>query len=441
VKTPGVISGVRVTYRTASVGDIATAGSDDQRTDLEALLSAPTVEEAFVLRTCNRAEAYVVASDAETGREVLEEFVADVPEGAVVETGHEESLRHLLRVAAGLESMVLGEDRILGQVREAYEDARGAGGIGPVLEEGVTKAIHVGERVRSETGINEGAVSIASAATRFVAEDVDLESSTALVVGAGDIATAAAKSLAARDLDRLVVANRTIPNAEGVADAVDVDAEGVGLDAIPGVLDDAAVVATATGSQDPVVEASSLSVAGETVVVDMGQPRDVDPAAAGLDTVELYDLDALEAVTEAAREQRRAAAERAETTLDREFDHLLEQYKRKRADEVIAAMHESAEAVKERELETAIAKLESSGELTDDQREVVESLADALVGQLLAAPTKSLRDAAAEDDWATIATALQLFDPEFRDGSASPPSGVDAPSLPPEASGASSEER
>jgi glutamyl-tRNA reductase len=128
----------------------------------------------------------------------------------------------------------------------------------------------------------------------------------------------------------------------------------------------------------------------------------------------VYDLDAMEAMTDRTRQSRREAAETAREIVDAEFDRLLEQYKRKRADEVIAAMYESAERTKRHQLRETETKLGAAGEeLTDRQREVVESMADAIVGQLLAAPTKSLRDAAAEDDWTTIATALDLFDPEF----------------------------
>jgi len=145
----------------------------------------------------------------------------------------------------------------------------------------------------------------------------------------------------------------------------------------------------------------------------MAQPRDVAPDVDVVEGVTRYDLDALESVTRETRERRREAAERAEEIVAEEFEHLLDQFKRKRADEVIAAMYESAERVKQRELDRAVETLQREGEFTQDQREVVESMADALVGQLLAAPTKSLRDAAAEDDWTTIATALQLFDPEF----------------------------
>ncbi|MFC4408670.1 glutamyl-tRNA reductase [Haloarchaeobius iranensis] len=416
----GVISGVRVSHSVASVDDIAAASRATQREVVTDLTARDGVHEAFCLHTCNRAEAYVVTDDPATGRAALESYAEHVEnDDVVVRMDHEESLRHLLRVAAGLESIVLGEDQILGQIRSAYEEARGVDGLGPMLDDAVLKAIHVGERVRDETDINEGVVSLGSAAASLVADERDLPESTALVVGAGEMATLAARALADRGLATLVVANRTLPHAEHLVSEVDVDAEAVTLAALDSATRDADVVVTATGSDDPVIARHDLDDGRDRTVFDLAQPRDVAAAARDLDTVDVYDLDDLEDVTDETRARRREAAREVERMVETEFDLLLDQYKRKRADEVIAAMYESAERVKARELETALAKLD----LDDEEREVVESMADALVGQLLAPPTKSLRDAAAEDDWATINTALQLFDPEF---GGSPPAFVGA---------------
>ncbi len=421
IASTGVISGVSVSHERASVDVLAEASGPDQRTVVSGLLGG--AEEAFALQTCNRVEAYVVTESPVTGRAVLDELVADVPDDSVVEMDHEESLRHLLRVASGLESLVLGEDQILGQVRTAYEEARGAGGIGPVLEDAVTKAIHVGERVRTETAINEGAVSLGTAAARLAETETDLGNSTALVVGAGEMGTLSARALAAHGSDEMIVANRTVPHAEHVATEVDADARAIALPAVPAAAERADVIVTATSTEGFILDADTLTDTGGTVVIDLAQPRDVAPAADDLDAVAVYDLDELESVTDRTRERRREAAERVESTIDEEFERLLDQYKRKRADEVIAAMYESAERVKSREIETAVSKLEAEGDVSDRQREILESLADALVGQLLAAPTKSLRNAAADDDWTTIHTALQLFDPEFA-GADGPPDFV-----------------
>jgi len=158
-----------------------------------------------------------------------------------------------------------------------------------------------------------------------------------------------------------------------------------------------------------VFEVGTFADAGGTAIVDIAQPRDVPAGADRLPTVSVYDLDALESVTAETREQRQRAAEAVGRLVDEEFDHLLAQYKRKRADRVISAMYESAERVKTAELNTAMAQ----ADFDTDQREVLEAMADSIVSQLLAAPTKSLRDAAEEDDWSTIQTALELFDPDF----------------------------
>ncbi|MFB6137161.1 MAG: glutamyl-tRNA reductase [Halobacteriaceae archaeon] len=365
------------------------------------------VDEAVVLETCHRVECYVVTDTPAAGRAALAEF--SLPGARVLD--HEESLRHLLRVAAGLESMVLGEDQVLGQVRSAYDDARTAGAIGDVLEDAVTKAIHVGERARTETDINEGVVSLGSAAVRLAERHADLTDATALVVGAGEMGELAATAFATA-VDHVAVANRTPSRAEAVAADL-ANATGVDLSALDEHLAAADVAVAATGSEQPVVGERAARAAGETVVVDLGNPRDVAPSAAAVEGFRVFDYADLEAVTERTHERRRTAADHVEDIVDAEFRRLQEGFKRKRADEVIAAMYESADELKRREVATALSQLEAGGDLTEDQREAVEALADSLVSQLLAAPTRSLRDAAAEDDWTTISTALSLFDPDF----------------------------
>jgi len=413
----GVVSGVRVSHETASLDDLEAASAASTPAALDALLEQPAVEEAFVLQTCHRVEAYVVTADQASGRRALGAADFDPAGAGAISMGHEESLRHLLRVAAGLESLVVGEDQILGQIRDAYDAAKDAGGIDRVLREAVTKAMHVGERARTETAINEGATSLGTAAVRLAERKTDLDGATALVVGAGEMGALAAKAFASADVDSVVVANRTPERADRVAAAVDAPAETTDLADARGRIAAADVVVAATSSAEHVLPAGAFADAGETVVVDLAQPRDVAPAAADHDGVSVHDLDALEAVTTATRERREDAAREVETMIAEEFERLLAHYKRKRADEVIARMYESADRLKGREVQTALRRLEAERgeELPEDEREVVESMADALVSQLMAAPTRSLRDAAAEDDWSTIATALELFDPDFED--------------------------
>jgi glutamyl-tRNA reductase len=422
----GLISGLSISHQRASLEQLEAATADSQKTLVADLCSEPGVEEAYALQTCNRVEAYVVTDEADTGRQLLAETFADAPEDIVRELGHEESLEHLLRVSSGLESLVLGEDQILGQIRDAYQDARAMDGIGPVLEDGVTKAIHVGERARTETEINEGVVSLASAAVRLAAEKHGLSGANAAVVGAGEMGQLAAKRLA-EDVDKLVVANRTIARANSVAASIDepVAMETRGLDELAKTVDDADILIAATASSEWIVDPETLADVSDTFVIDITRPRDIPPEADAFDHLTVYDLDRLETVTEKTRQMRREAAQEVESIVDEEFELLLDQYKRKRADQVISAMYESAERVKAREVEKTFEKLD----LDEESEAVVESMADTLVSQLLAPPTNSLRDAAAADDWTTIHTALRLFNPHIDEADAplagGMPDGVD----------------
>ncbi|MFB6126569.1 MAG: glutamyl-tRNA reductase [Halolamina sp.] len=424
MRAGGVITGVSVAHGRADVDEVEAAASDSQREVVRDLLAHGAVEEAFAIQTCNRVEAYVVTDDAHAGRAALSGVTTDVRDGAVARYDHEDAIRHLMRVAAGLESLVLGEDQILGQLKRALEAARDEGAVGQTLEDALLKAVHVGERARSETAINEGTVSLGGAAVELAHREVALDGATAVVVGAGEMGTLAARALSDAGVDRLVVANRTVPHAEHVAREVDAEAEAIPIDRAAEALPAATVAVTATGAPEPILGPSHLRDAGEVVCIDIAQPRDVAPEVASIDGVTLCDIDDLEAVTDTARDRRRDEARTVERMIDEEFERLLSSFKRRRADEAVSGMYEGAERVKSRELNKAVTKLEAQGELTADQRETVEDLADALVGQLLAAPTKSLREAAEEDDWTTIQTAMQLFDPNFNDAPSGPPAGV-----------------
>ena len=413
MREPGAITGVSVDHTRASIDEIDLAGGDGVRATVSDLLAREGVDEAFAIQTCNRSAAFIVTDRQATAGAALRSFAPDVRDGAIRRFGHEESLEHLMRVATGLESLVLGEDQIIGQVREAYEESRSAGGVGPVLRDAVTKAIHVGERARNETSINEGVVSLGSAAVSLAAEETDLAGARAVVVGAGEMGTLAARALDDTPVAEIIVANRTIPHAAFIAEDVDTDGDVIPLVDLPRVIPDADLVITATGSPEPVIAAESLPSVGDLVCIDIARPRDVDPALGERPDVALFDIDALEQVTRETRERREDEARAVEAIITEELDRLLDAYKRKRADDAISTMYASADHMKTAEVEAALSKLEAQGGVTAEQRKTVEAMANALVGQLLAAPTKSLRDAAGEDDWETIRTALELFDPEF----------------------------
>jgi glutamyl-tRNA reductase len=428
-----------VSHETATLDQLEAAAFESDCSAVADLLSRPGIDEAFVLQTCNRIEAYAVTDDLNRGQNAVRSLFSGVEPAVVTEMAHEESIRHLLRVAAGLESLVVGEDQILGQIRDAYETARDGDGIGPILDDAVTKAIRVGERARTETAINDGVVSLASAAVKLTEETHGLRGARAAVIGVGEMGTLAANRLAG-NVQELTIVNRTIENARDLKADIDptpTTLDVTSLDSLAETLHAHDVVISATGSQEWILDPKECQALGDTLVVDITRPRDIPPAADEMDHLTVYDLDRLETVTEKTRQMRRNAAKDVEQLIDEEFRRLLNQYKRKRADTVISAMYEGAERVKAKELQTTFEK----GEFDDDQRELVEAMADSLVNQLLAPPTNSLRDAAQEDDWSTIHTALQLFDPDFEGGTMSAaqggegglPEDIDIEEMPPEA--------
>lgn len=409
----GVVTGVAVTHRRATLDEIGAAGGGDARTTLDEVTRHDGVREAFALHTCNRAEAYVVTESPADGRAALESFAPEVRDGAIRRLDHEDSLRHLLRVAAGLESQVLGEDEILGQVRNALEAAEGVGALGPTLGSAVRKALHVGERARTETSINEGTTSLARAAVEAAGEKTTLAGATGLVVGAGETGQTAARALVDAGVGNLVVANRTLERASALAAELDLPATAIPLGEATTRVAHADIMVTATASAEPVFDSSALAGAGETVVVDLAVPRDVDPTVKTVAGVTLRDVTALHEITDRTRERRKAAAEAVAAMVDDEFERLLRSYKRERADEAIGAMYEGADRMKQAELARLRSRLtECDGdELTEDQHEAIEAFADSLVNQLLAPPTQSLKAAAEADDLTTIQTAMGLFDP------------------------------
>ncbi|MFW6448456.1 MAG: glutamyl-tRNA reductase [Halobacteriota archaeon] len=403
----GVVTASVITHEQADVETLAAAAPADPATAIDALIRLPGIEEAFVLATCNRVEFYVVADTASTGRERLEAHLQRVPAGARRPLRHDESIEHLCRVAAGLESQVLGEDEILGQVRDAYHLAKERGALGPVLEPALLKALHVGERARTETAINEGVVSLASAAVRLAEKHLHLPTAAAVVVGAGDAGSRTAKALADAEVNRLVLANRSPEPAVAMARTIGVDAV-VELDDLADAIAEADLLVTATGSHDPVVGPELVPRDHPLLVVDLGQPQDVSPSVRERANVAYFDLDRLRVITDRTHERRADAAAEVERIIGHEVEELHRQFKRDRAEEVIAAMRTGADGIKRHELERAIQRLEHGDA---PAAEVAEDLADALVNAIMAAPTEALRDAAEEDDWATINAAIHIFDP------------------------------
>ncbi|HIH44161.1 MAG TPA: glutamyl-tRNA reductase [Candidatus Methanoperedenaceae archaeon] len=408
------ISSMAVTHVKAGVGDIEKmkAWHGGVESILQMLYSSPLVEECAILMTCNRVEVYVVSPK---GSKVLLNFAAHmrVPARIIDFYDHDESLRHLLRITSGLESMIVGEDQILGQVKELYSIAKKAGTIGRTLETAFSKAIQVGKRVRTETNINKGSVSIGSAAVEL-AEDTlgGLEGKTVMVIGAGEMGSLVAHALSGKKVKAIYVANRTYEKAVRLAE--ELRGEAIRYEAMGDWLQRSDVAISATSAPHFVLTADVVAKSisgrkGPMLLIDIATPRDIDPGAGELPGVRLFNIDDLKSISDRNLKRRLEEAKKAEKIVGEELALLGAAYKRQQADEVISALYSSVEEVRNREREKAINRLRAYHTIGEIESEVLDDLTHSLINKILAEPTKVLRRAAENEELGFIETVSDLF--------------------------------
>jgi len=406
------ISSMLITHSKASIVEMESAwhGGIDQL--LVNLKSHELVQECAVLKTCNRVEVFVVSPK---GSKVLFEFAKHmkVSSRIIDFLDHEESLRHLLRLSSGLESMIVGEDQILGQIKELFLHAKKIGTIGKTLDTAFNKAIQVGKRTRNETGINKGSVSIGSAAVELAEKNMGrLDGKTVMVIGAGEMGTLVARALANKNIKVIYVANRTIERAETLA--CELNGKAVKYECMEDFIPISDVVISATSAPHYVLTKEIMSRImnirkKEIMLIDIGNPRNIEDCTAEISGVSLYNIDSLRSISEANLEKRREEAKKAELIIEEELALLKRQYKRQMADKIISALYSKVEDIREREREAAINKLKSRHTIGDIEREVLDDMTNSFAKQILAEPTKILRNAAEHNDEKFMETVAELF--------------------------------
>ena len=382
---------------------------------LAAVRGLPGVREAALLSTCNRTELYAIAED--DGRSLADWLAAHPGESGGLHAylyhhRDAEAARHLFRVATGLDSLVLGEPQILGQVKEAWALARGAGALGATLDRLFQNAFATAKRARTDTRIGANPVSVASAAVRLAQDSfARLDGSTVLLVGAGETIELAARHLVEARVQRLLVANRTLSHAQELASRH--GGVALPLSALDRHLAEADIVLSATASHLPVIGHDQVAEAlarrrhRPMLLLDLAVPRDIEASVAGLADAFLYTVDDLERAIEDNRRGRREAAAEAEAIVDLQVARFAEAMQVARNDAPLRALRAHGEAVREAALERARRQLAAGQE----PAAVVEQLASALTNRLLHGPTAALRDAAAGGD-ADLARAVErLFPP------------------------------
>jgi len=389
---------------------------------LHDLTSRSNLSEAVVLSTCMRTEIYAVADKYHGAVQDVRNFLSELGFTAPEEfTDHlysfhdDAAVTHLFRVASGLDSAVLGEGEVLGQVRHAWEKAREESAAGPVLSALFRHAVEVGKRARAETAIARGTTSVSQAAVEMAARQLgSLEGRSILVLGAGDMGEGIAVALSSSaSSSRVLVANRTWTKAVAVANRV--GGEAIDFGSLAAALEDVDVVLTTTGSPSVLIEASDVSGVMDSrerdlLIVDIAVPRDVDPSVRNLPGVTLLDMDDLRAFAEAGIAGRRGEIAKVEAIIAEEVQRFLDASVAREAAPLVAALRERAEQVRQAELTRLAARLDG---LDDRQRQAVEALTRGILNKLLHEPTVRLKDAAGSPRGESLAAALRaLFDLE-----------------------------
>lgn len=366
--------------------------------------------EASILSTCNRLEIYTLLRHPEQGVTAVGTFLSEV---SGLELGdltphlftyhHEEAVGHLMRVAAGLDSLVLGEGQILSQVKKMYRLGQEHRSIGPILNRLLNQAVSTGKRVRTETNLGTGAVSISSAAVelaqlkvgqaRGVDDLVPLDQEQIAVVGAGRMARLLLQHLQAKGAKGVVLLNRTVERAEQMAaDFPGLPVQCRPLSDLNHCLSTCSLVFTSTAADDPIIDAERLgrlNRRSSLMLIDIGVPRNIAADVAGLGGVESYDVDDLQEVVARNQEARREIAAEAEGLLQEEGRQFLEWWDGLEAVPIVNRLRLQLEDIREQELQKALSRM--GPDLSARERKVVEALSKGIINKILHTPVTNLR--------------------------------------------------
>ena len=374
--------------------------------------------ECLILSTCNRTEIYAcTGSRADDAAIVgwMGEFCGVSPDdfasSLYSHSGHK-AAEHLFRVAAGIDSMAVGEAQILGQVKDAYAVTSQGGSTGPVLNALFQQAITVGKRARTETDIGRGAFSVGSAAVQLARSIFDkLDGRTVLVVGAGKMSEIAIAHLVSSGASAVLVANRTYQKAEHLASQF--DGQPVRFEDLGSVLETADIVITSTGSREPIVTHGMVSSAMHArrgrpmFFIDMAVPRDIAPEVANFDNVFVYDIDDLQTVVEADVASRQTEVVKVECIVSEEAAQFMRRLRTLDVVPIITALREKLESVRAAELEKLKGKLPN---LSPEDLEAIEAAMRSIVNKICHQPMVQIKEYAAdEDSSAKVETICEIF--------------------------------
>ena len=384
---------------------------------LHELQDIPAVNESVIVSTCNRTEIYCDATP-EVGSVItnwLSEYHGIHDERLlphVYQHADLEVARHLFRVASGLDSMILGEPQILGQLKESYDQARGGNAVNSILDRLFQHSFSVAKRVRTDTEIGANPVSVAFAAVNLAKQiSGDLEEQHALLIGAGETIELVSRHLQRQRIGSMTIANRSLERARNLA--AELNAEGVQINTVPEELVRADIVITSTASQLPILGKGATESALKQrkyrpiFMVDLAVPRDIEPEVGKLQDIYLYTVDDLKNVIDENLRGRELAAEAAQEIINLEVVAFRQWLKTHQSADHIRQLRDNAELIKQRAVGKALARLQQS----EDSAEVIERLANELTNKLLHHPTLEMRKALENDDDERVRLLKSLISP------------------------------
>ena len=406
------IAVIGLSHRTAPVEirERLSIPEQSMEASLQQLRADEQVLEASILSTCNRLEIYTLLRHPDQGISAVGSFLSTISGLAVEELSphlftyhHEEAIAHLLRVSAGLDSLVLGEGQILSQVKKMVRLGQEHRSVGPILNRLLNQAVSTGKRVRTETNLGTGAVSISSAAVelaqlkvgqgRGLDDLVPLDQEQVAVVGAGRMARLLLQHLQAKGCRGLVLLNRTVSKAELLAaDFPALPVQCRSLDDLDHCLSTCSLVFTSTAADTPIITAErliALNRRSSLMLIDIGVPRNIAADTAGLPGVQSYDVDDLQEVVNRNQEARREMAAEAQGLLEEEARLFLEWWDGLEAVPVVNRLRRQLEDIREQELQKALSRM--GPDLSARERKVVEALSKGIINKILHTPVTNLR--------------------------------------------------
>ena len=426
------IAVVGLSHRTAPVEIRERLSIPEQtmETSLQSLKGNEQVLEASILSTCNRLEIYTLVRHPDLGVSAVSDFLSG---HSGLETGeltphlfsyhHEGAVDHLMRVAAGLDSLVLGEGQILSQVKKMMRLGQEHKSLGPILNRLLTQAVTTGKRVRSETNLGTGAVSISSAAvelaqlklgqSRGLDQLVTLETEQIAVVGAGRMSRLLLQHLQSKGAAGVVLLNRTVERAETLAnDFPDLSVQCRSLSSMDEFLSTCSLVFTSTAADDPIIDAARLEPLNRRSklrLIDIGVPRNIAADASEVHGVESFDVDDLQEVVARNQEARQAIAREAEELLKQEAKQFLDWWDSLEAVPTINQLRSSMETIRTEELQKALSRM--GPDFSARERKVVEALSKGIINKILHTPVTQLRaPQGRQERQQSLRTVERLFD-------------------------------